>query len=144
MKSAGEKFFLQANTIRSWLCMRRFALLAAISSSGRRLSWLFRSGVSQKQKPFNSFSVQVQATKCLGNFFCVRKCCFVCLFAYLSEPRDVPDDSSVGPDPSDFGHGRSSRLTHDLRTGRVREVDLIRRLLDEDRAGRVRLRHREP
>ena len=59
---------------------------------------------------------------------------------YLSESWHVPDDLSVlRPDPGDLGHGRAPGLAHDLRARGVAEVHLVRGLLDEDGAARVRV-----
>ena len=61
--------------------------------------------------------------------------------SYLSETWDVFDDGSVALDPLDLGHGRSSGLADDLGSGRVGEVHLVGRFLDEDGAVRVALGH---
>ncbi len=58
----------------------------------------------------------------------------------LSESGHVPDDLPVGrPDPGDGRHGGAPGLAHHLRPGRVGEVHLVRRLLDEDRTAGVRV-----
>ena len=61
------------------------------------------------------------------------------VFTHLSEPRHVLDDGAVGLDPLDDGHGGAAGLADDLGAGGVGEVDLVGRLLDEDRPGGVAL-----